>query len=508
MIKKKKLLALRSPAVINDLSAAISPCLPIGLAYVAAAIEDLAEVTVLDPVAEKPLIHELTPLKDGVSILGLTPGETIARIKEAPEICLVSSMFSMEWPVTRLLLRLLREEFPDCIIIGGGEHFSAAAEYSLQNSPLDICVLGEGEAAIRELVGRISADGQLPLDVPGTKVKHPRTGAVIDNGRRPRIADLGSLKYPAWELFNVEGFLDRGVGNSANGLKGIRAMPIAASRGCPYECAFCSNKSMWGSEWRGRPGEDVVAEMKHWVKRYRVNHFDLCDPSAFIETKRAAEFCGLLIRENLPVTWGLPSGTRAEVLDTETLDLLRRAGCNDLDYAPESGSGYILGVMKKKIDKEQLLVSMRACPAGIKTKANLVLGYPEEQRRHVLGTYWYIVKMALAGIDDLLVTTVCAYPGSELFELLRSEGRITLNEQYFLGLSSQGSLDIAPCYSRHYSRYEQHFFKLGGFVLFYFSAFLFRPRRLFILFRDILRGEGTTRLAMALLNLARRRAAR
>ena len=506
MTMKKKVLALRSPAVINDLSAAVSPCLPIGLAYIVAAIEDLAEVTVLDPVAEKPLISELTPFGDGVSILGLTPEETIAKIKEAPEICLVSSMFSMEWPVTRLLLALLKEKFPQCILIGGGEHFTSAADYCLRSSPLDICVLGEGEATLRELVQRISADGQLPLDVPGTKVKRPGTGEIIDNGRRPRIADLKGLKPPAWEFFNVAGFLDRGVGNSSNGLNGVRAMPIAASRGCPYECTFCSNGSMWGRDWRIRPCQDVVAEMKLLAGRYGVNHFDFCDPSAFIEKKWVLEFCGLLIKENLPLTWGLPSGTRAEVLDKETLDLLKRAGCNDLDYAPESGSDYILGVMKKKIDKKQLLVSMRECSkAGIRTKANLVLGYPEEKRRHVLATYWYIVKMALAGIDDLLVTTVSAYPGSELFGQLSREGRINLDERYFHDLSSQGSLNVSPCYSRYYSKYEQHLFKLGGFALFYFSAFVFRPRRFFILLRDLARGEGTTRLAMALLNLYRRR---
>lgn len=503
---KKRLLAIRSPSLINDLSTAISPCLPLGLAYIVAAIEDLVAVTVLDPIAEKPFVHGLTPFRNGTSILGLMPEETVARIKDAPEICLISSMFSMEWPVTRVLIGLLRKRFPGCVIIGGGEHFSAAADHSLLNSPLDICVLGEGEATVRELVGRLAAGAALPLGVPGTKEKHPVTKQILDNGRRPRIRNIEGLKYPAWEYFNVAGFLDRGVSNTGNGLARHRAMPIVASRGCPYECTFCSGGTMWGREWRIRRPEDVFGEMRYLVKRYGVNHFDFCDLTSFLERDWIVNFSGLLVRENLPVTWGLPSGTRAEVLDAEVLALLRRAGCNDLDYAPESGSDHILGIMRKKIDKEQVLGSMRACAgAGIKTKANIVLGYPEEKRRHVLETYRYILKMAFAGIDDLLVTSVSAYPGSELFEQLRREGRINMGEQFFLDLSSQGSLNLSPCYSRHYSKYEQYLFKMGGFVLFYLSAFIARPGRFVTLVRDILKGEGTSRLSMALLNLARRR---
>ena len=112
--------------------------------------------------------------------------------------------------------------------------------------------------------------------------------------------------------------------------------------------------------------------------------------------------------------------------------------------------------------------------------------------------------MAMAGVDDLLVTTLSAYPGSQIFEQLQQEGKVTVDENYFLNLSSQGSLNISPCYSNHYSRLEQHLFKIGGFAVFYVSSLIIRPKRLCALMLDLLKGRGRTRLSMGLLNLIRR----
>ena len=221
----------------------------------------LVEIEVIDPIAEKPFIADVVPFKNGTSIMGLTPEETLDRIQNKPDVCLVSSMFSMEWPITQILIDQVKAVYPECVIIGGGEHFSAAAKISLDTSALDICVLGEGEATIRELVERMLAGERIPLDVPGTMVKDPNTQRIIGNEARDRIREVRVIPYPAWEYFNVDGFLDEGVSNTGSGLVDFRAMPIVASRGCPYQCTFCSNPSMWGNLWKARPPQDVVNEL-------------------------------------------------------------------------------------------------------------------------------------------------------------------------------------------------------------------------------------------------------
>jgi len=497
--------AIRPATLINNLTIVVTPSLPIGLAYVVAAIEDLVSLQVIDAIAERPGITDVTPFDDDLSILGLTAAETVARIEQAPDICLVSSMFSTEWPVVKELIARVREQYPDCVIVGGGEHFSAAAEYSLRASELDLCVVGEGEETIRELVGRLIDDRTVPLDVAGTVTTNAETGEITRAAPRTRMLDLPAIPYPAWERFNVEAFLDRGIGQFDQGRE-VRAMPFVATRGCPYRCTFCSNDSMWGTRWLARPPRELLAEWKLWIERYGVNHFDSCDLTAIVKRQWLVEFCTLLIEEDLAITWGMPSGTRSEALDEETLTLLKRSGCADITYAPESGSDDVLRIMKKKISKPAMLDSMRACHrAGIVAKANIILGYPEETRRHVLETYRFIVAIAMAGVEDLMVTGLSPYPGSAVFDQLTAEGRITMDEEYFHNLSQMSSLDSSVSYSHHYGTRELQLFKLGGWVLFYSFSLLLRPRRIAVLLRDLARGNGTTRLSKGLLSLFRRR---
>ena len=497
-----QVLAIRSPCIINNFTTVVSPALPIGLAYVVAAIKDLVDIEAIDPIAQKPLISDVTPFTEGTSILGLSPEETIKMVKNKPDVCLLSTMFSLEWPAAQKLINLIKDTFPDCIFIGGGEHITAMPEYSLESSSLDICVLGEGEAVIRDLIERMIAGEKVPLDIPGTVVKHPQTQEIVKNGKQKRIKQVHEIKSPAWEYFDVYGFLDVFAGQMGNGVKELRAMPFVDSRGCPYECTFCSNPSMWGKLWKPRPPQEVIDEWKFLIKEYRANHFDSCDLTAIVQKKWIVEFCTLLIKENLPVTWGLPSGTRSEALDFEVLTLLKQAGCNDLDYAPESGSNHILKVIKKKINKDKMVESINICyKVGINSKANIIFGFPEEKRRHIFDTYYFMLRLAWAGVNDVIVTNFSPYPGSAIFKRLRQEGKITIDEKYFEDLAAQGSIDVGTCHSEYYTKTELYLFKMGGFSLFYISSLLMRPRRLYIFIRDLVTGVGTTRVSIGLINI-------
>jgi hypothetical protein len=95
--RRLHVVAIRVPTLIHNLTTVVTPSLPIGLAYVVAAIQDIATVQGIDAIAERPEITEVTRFDDDLSILGLTPDETVARIERTPDVCLISSMFSAEW---------------------------------------------------------------------------------------------------------------------------------------------------------------------------------------------------------------------------------------------------------------------------------------------------------------------------------------------------------------------------------------------------------------------------
>ena len=150
----------------------------------------------------------------------------------------------------------------------------------------------------------------------------------------------------------LRNYLDRGFGH---GVGHGRNMPMLASRGCPYKCTFCSNPQMWGNLWNVRSAADVVAEMKHYKTKYDVDSFSFYDLTAIVRRSWILEFTELLIKEDLRVTWLLPSGTRSEAMDAEVVRNLKRSGCLTLNFAPESGSPRMLERIKKQIDLEKML---------------------------------------------------------------------------------------------------------------------------------------------------------
>ena len=314
------------------------------------------------------------------------------------------------------------------------------------------------------------------------------------------------MPWPAWEFFNVNKMLDNGIGNTSNQLKAIRPMPLNATRGCPYQCTFCSNPQMWGNLWRARPVHDVVAEMKYLNKKYGANHFDFTDLTLAVKKSWLIDFCNHMIKEKMDITWGLPSGTRSEVLDYEMLTLLSEAGLNDIDYAPESGSDKILKIMKKKISVKKMLDSLSSAhKAKLRIKVNIIIGYPEETIYNVFETWLFCMKCALIGVDDLLVTPLSIYPGSEIHEQIKKEKNIKYDDNYFETLTDQGSLNFAICYSNHYSRIKLNFFKYFIFSTFYMLTIISRPKRIIILLKDLMSFNGSTRLSMALINFIRRK---
>ena len=143
------------------------------------------------------------------------------------------------WPFTRDLK--IRRNFPQATIVAGGEHITALSEYSMQDcAAIDYCVLGEGEDTTVELVDALCGKGQL-ANVEG--ISYRQAGKITYNKRRSRIRAIQDVPRPAWDLVPIESYLSAGA---MTGVNFGRSMPILASRGCPYQCTFCSSPAMWG----------------------------------------------------------------------------------------------------------------------------------------------------------------------------------------------------------------------------------------------------------------------
>ena len=144
--------------------------------------------------------------------------------------------------------------------------------------------------------------------------------------------------------------------------------------------------------------------MEEYIRKYGVNNFDFYDLTAIIKKEWIMEFCKLLIQRNLNISWQLPSETRSEALDEEVMTLLLKSGFCSMVYAPESGSSHILKVIKKKINIGRLKISMQACTKeGIKSKANLIYGFPSETKKDTVRNFIFVFKLAMWGVNDVTI---------------------------------------------------------------------------------------------------------
>lgn len=479
--------------------------MPVALAYLSAALREQGHlVDNIDALGED-LGHIGTSYSPHVRYRGLSTERVIERMKALPrpDALGVTCMFSQDWPHVEDMLRAIADSFPGLPIILGGEHATAAAEYVLSSCPAVAYVaVGEGEETIVDFADFLQ--GRKPIEEVAGIWRRDAAGTPVKNAPRERVRQPDQLPWPAWDLFDLEPFFRVGEGH---GVERGRAMPIVATRGCPYQCTFCSNPLMWTTRYVMRDPAKVVDEIEHYVRRYRADNIDFFDLTAIVKKDWTLAFCRELRRRGVKVTWQLPSGTRSEALDAETLEEMAASGCMNLTYAPESGSESVLRDIKKRVQLPRLYESIRAAKRNaIFIKCNLIIGFPRETRRDMWKTVWTAIRFAFLGVDDTGLYPYSPYPGSELYEYLRSTGAIAkMDRRYFEDLMTFMDLSQTVNYCENVGTREIAFYRLFGMCAFYGLSYLLRPWRAARSWRNYKAGRSDTVFEERIFALLRRR---
>ncbi len=497
---------LRPPVIFSVRSFSVPITPPVAIAYLGAVLEKNGyTVNLVDAIGED--VHHIEAMPQGRNAQGLSFDDIIARIVPDTDILAVSIMFSQEWPLIRSLINRIRETYPYLTIIAGGEHITALAEFSLRDcAALDFCGRGEGENLLLEFISA-KRSGKDVRKITGLCYRDK--DEIIINPQRSRITNLEELPWPAWHKLPIETYLSSNYGGV--GINSGRTMPIVATRGCPYKCSFCSNKSMWGQKYVMRSPSAVIDEIKYYIQIYQAEHIEFYDLTAIINKEWIMEFCRIYLENNLKTTWSLPTGTRSEALDRDVIEMLFRTNCKYLVYAPESGSPKTLKDIHKEVHLDALVRSVRmAVKNGIHTRCNLVIGFPEETLKDLLKTLLFQIKLAWYGVDDVPMYLFSPYPGSELFKYLKRTKRIPeINDDYFNSLLGQMDINSCTVYSEKMSGHTIRWMRLVGMSLFYGLSYLLRPARIVRSFRNIFITKTTnTVFEQRILEMIQRRSRR
>jgi radical SAM superfamily enzyme YgiQ (UPF0313 family) len=488
---------VRPPVVVLPDSLAVhGPVPPIGLAYVAAAVRAAGHrVQFVDAPSEalEQWVPCRSPTGDELARIGLSPAEIVDRIQHDTEVIGITNMFHHEWPQVREIVALARERFPDASIVLGGENPTAFWRTMMAESPgIDCCVLGEGEATFVELLARL-AEGRSLRGTGGVAYRDPATGEPVDEGLSERLSpsQLTTQPRPAWDLVPLENYWAH---YPFLGVNRGRSMPVLGTRGCPYQCSFCSSPQMWTTRFTMREPEDVVDEIEDYARRYGVQNVNFVDLTAATNRKWILGLCDALERRVPGVSWQLPIGTRSEAIDAEVLQRLHDTGCRNIALCPESGSERMIEIFRKKVKLAHILESVRvANRIGVHTVVHIIIGHPDETWPDIWKSTRFLVRAALDGCSDAAVIQFCPYPGSEDFRRLVADGVLEVDEaSYYVGLTRSSA--AARSWNRRMSSRQLRWLQLGMLGVFYATAVLRRPRRVVEFVRAIATDQEETYL--------------
>ncbi len=404
---------------------------PLGLAYIAAGcIRSGYDVEVLDILLEG---YDNERVSKYFVVYGLDTNDTLDRIRHcSPDVIGISVLFSNIASDAYLLAAAIKDEFPAVPIVFGGHHPSAMPARVLEDHPeVDFVLSGEADLTFPLLVDALN--DKVPMDA--VRGLHYRDGGVVKDtmtGIAPAFSgrdftyyrrrdsanpdDLGVLPYPAWDIFNMQGYWACEVRQGGGNVINHRYAVMITTRGCPHVCDFCSSPLMGGyRNHRKRPISDVLGEVRWLVEEFGVREIHFLDDNLFIAGKRAKRLLRALARDFPGMTFVNPPGSEVNALDDEMIELMARAGWKRIIIAIESADE---GIQDSRVDKkvrlEQVPRVIRKCrELGLEVRGYFMLGFPGETREQILAT----AELARSlDIDDFSLSLVSPLPGTPIYD--------------------------------------------------------------------------------------------
>lgn len=316
--------------------------------------------------------------------------------------------------------RIVKETL-GCPVIVGGPHYSLLP--GLLDEDIDIAIMGEGEQTFVELLELYKAEGAFqPQSLKKINgIRYRDGGLILQTPCREHIEDLDTLPFPdrqstwkKWPRHPLEA-------------------SIMTSRGCPYNCYFCSTMNYWGRKYRYNSVDYVIRELEEIFALHdpKIVHFydDL-----FVGRKDRVHQIMEKIRDR-----GWHKGVqfrcfvRSNLLDDALMEGFAKSGFEILNIGFESASEAVLQTFNKQSagGGRNLRAVELARKHGVKLTSSFILGAPGETRDDVLASFEFVTSNADV-FHYIRFAPLFLMPGTELWEKGRAHG---LDEHHLAGLA-------------------------------------------------------------------------
>ncbi len=335
-----------------------------------------------------------------------------------PDLVGFSSMIFQEAVVFRYA-KMVKEFDSKIVTLIGGYHPTVTFDEFFDRSGsenFDLIMRGEGEVAFNQLVEALYNKKDFSLV---NNISYKKGDEVVHNPQAPLI-DLSTLKLPDRKSRILKDDFH---------MLGLKAEVAETSRGCTYDCNFCSIRLMYSKSFRKFSIERIIADLKD-AKENGAEAVFLVDDNITLDSKRFAEICKAIIKEKLGLKFGLQASVKGLSNNSELLRLMKEAGVFCVFLGIENNTQAGLEFLHKdnqlKVDlTEQVVRDLRAL--DIIVVGGLIIGLPDDDEKSLVETYKYAIKI---GITLPIFFTLTPYPKTVLRQELLEQGLITNLSNY------------------------------------------------------------------------------
>jgi anaerobic magnesium-protoporphyrin IX monomethyl ester cyclase len=379
--------------------------------------------------------------------------EVIARCK--PSVVGISAK-TQNFKSASVVAKIVKDISDKIIVVMGGPHPSMVGSDVMKCREVDICVFGEAEVTIVELLGAFEGKNKIE-NISG--IIYRENDSVVRSQNREMIRDLDALdfpfKYAAEILYDFPNYPKNAFAH------------IFATRGCPYNCTFCGSRYIWTRRVRFRSPENVVQELR-MLQKEGINFVRFEDDTFGINNKYLQVLCDA-IRQNCPgLAWSCE--IPVQLVDEKNISLMKKAGCYQISIGVESGSNEILSVINKNITIEK---AFQACSLIKKHRIALavffMVGFPQETEKSLADTIMAIKKIKC---DYVVYSIFTPYPGTETYALCKDLGLISDDHDY--SMFNHQSPENNFCVNISHERFREIVSNLEGVIEKRNSAKLFK----------------------------------
>jgi magnesium-protoporphyrin IX monomethyl ester (oxidative) cyclase len=350
--------------------------------------------------------------------VGLSDEEIIEKIEKDVEVIGISVPFSHLAKIAHNLIEKIKIKFSNIPIVLGGVYPSTQPELAI-TSKADFVILGEGEEPMLHLIDYLQKQTH---ELPSWIIN---MNSDLKNATSYFTKNIDIFPLPARELIDFNSYLYNSPRNDANIKR--RSASIITSRGCPYDCEFCSVHYVCGYKWRPYSAQRVLEEINQLVDNYKVNNLEIEDDNFTIDTGRVEEILNGIIEINKKkqyLSWQASNGLRVETLNEKLIKLFKESNCGDICIALEHGNPEMLDLMGKKLKLDNVLEVIGLFKKyQIRAYIFTINGYPGETKERFSDALRFYSRIKKIYPEIKFYSFIAQpYPNTKLFKKCVQEG--------------------------------------------------------------------------------------